>query len=373
MRLPFVIRQSTIVQAQCLYRAHQTQVLGVKEPTSEFAARGTDFHAMAKYYVDHLVASKQETDWEYADRITSGDGTYWNDDAVQIFNDWSRNTSVDPAVVFSTEYKIRLDADLKPCDQANAAFSGDLDRLEIAGNLAVIHDYKTNWAISNPLTAQSIFYPWLLWKIMPHLDRITFRLEFVRYNVERERVFTRDDLERMDRWVDGQLRRIVAAANANDWPAEVNSGCTFCRLECPLVKAGMSPQQLGRIESPDQARAIGGQLYALKRAASQLQAALRPYAVENGPIDLGNQISLGFKKQTQTEYDPRTILRLNEEHGFKPTRALHVTSKEVSKIGRQYPEYAANARAASSDSSKTVFKFTNESGDPLGEDEEEID
>jgi hypothetical protein len=210
---------------------------------------------------------------------------------------------------------------------------------------------------------------------MPHLQQVTFRLEFVRYSATRERVFTREHLERMDRWVANQVARIRSAVQSNEWPATVNAGCSFCKLDCPLVMDGLSQESVGQIRSAEHARSMAHQAYAMARQSKALLATLKAYTAEAGPLDIGNDIELGFSKREKWEYQPKTIMQLNAEHGFDPLRALHVSAKDVKKVGKNYPEYVERARATARDRSNTVFQFKNQIGDPLEIDdtEEEFD
>lgn len=367
--LPFRIRQSTLEDARCLYRFHQTHVLGLRDPESEAAGRGTQVHEMAKKYVDYLVNSKQELDWSYAESlIVAGN---WGQEACTIFKDWSNRRTFEPASIYATEYQVRLGWDFLPCDDDIAVFSMDIDRLEIHRQDAHIVDYKTHFGTFEPTTIQAVYYPWLLWKIMPWLENISFTLDFVRWGILKTRQFTRDDLKRMDVFVDNQVARLSAAVTTDEWPASVNSKCAYCRLECPLVEQGLTRESIGQIQSPEHARSIAQQAYALRRAYTQAHAMLRAYALENGPIDAGNDIKMGFTKHGRDEYDPQSIFRLNEKYGFAKLRGLKVVSKEIGKIGREYPEYVEEARKSARDKSRTVFKFWNDIGDPLGEEEDD--
>lgn len=369
--LPFRIRQSTLNDAKCLFRFHESHILGHREPDSDAAGRGTQVHALAKRYVDYLVASRQEVDWGYADELLAEHD--WDTDAAQIFKYWTRGRSFEPQSIFATEYKVRLGWDLRPCLPEDAVFSADMDMVEMVGDHATIHDWKTNWAAFEPHTAQAIIYPWMMFHLMPHLNRITFSLEFMRWGIVRSRDFRRDHLEQMDWYVKNQVSRLLSAYHANEWPAAVNSTCVYCRLECPLVKAGLSRQMVGQVQTPEQAQSMAQQLYALTKTAKQLQAILRAYASEAGPFEIGNDITLGFTKREKKVYDPQTIVKLNKEHGFDELRGLTVNPKEVRKVGRDYPEYVTAAQASAKDRSSTVFQFRSDVGDPLELDDEEFD
>lgn len=370
-KLPFRIRQSSLETARCLFRFHKIHILpGHVEQESEPAERGTDFHAMAREYVDYLVASHQELDWSYSEEIV--EGQQWNHEAVEIFRNWVRRTGINPSAIFATEYQVRLNSNLTPVDDlsADVMYSMDVDRLEVSGREATIIDYKSHWAAFEPTTIQSVIYPWMLFKVMPHLEKITFVLDFVRWGIKKSREYGREHLEQMDRYIRNQVARLADAVEQDEWPAAINSKCVYCRLECPLVTQGLTRQAIGQVGSQEEANLLAQQLYALLRSYQQTHALLKAYASANGPIDAGNNIRLGFSKRNKFTYDVRTVVRLNVEHGFDNLRSLVVSATELKKVAKDYPEFLTTARANAKDRSTTAFEFWNDIGDPLETEEE---
>ena len=234
INLPFRLRQSSLETSRCLFRFHKEHVLGIREPEGEFSQRGSHFHALAKQYVDYLRLSHQEMDWSYAQELA--DGGTWSPEAVGIFKDWALRRSFQPAAIYATELKLRLGWDLTPCADEDAVWSGDLDLLELVDQDATILDFKSHFRPFEPTTIQSVLYPWLLLKVMPDLQTVTFKLEFVRWGITRSRTFDRSHLESMDSYIGNLVNRLVAAYQADEWPAMINAGCAYCRHECPLVK-----------------------------------------------------------------------------------------------------------------------------------------
>lgn len=374
--LPFRLRQSSLEDAKCLYRFHSVHVLGNRDPEGEFATRGTHFHELAKQYVDFLRRSQQTSDWEYADELTNAKD--WNLEAIAIFKGWARSQFIETEHIFETEYKVRLDWNFQPVDdddpeqKKRVVFSADMDRLEFRGTEATVHDYKSHFMSFKPTTIQAVYYAYLIFRLFPHIETVKFQLEFVRYGISPEaREFTREDIPEMERYVEQQIARLIDALESNVWPAMVNSKCAYCMLSCPLVEAGLTQEAVGQVQTDERAAEMAQQLYALHLAAKRLHANLKNWATRSGTIDAGNDIRLGFKKVQKWKMEPKVIMGLNSDHGFAPTRALSVDSKEVKKIGKQYPEFAEKAYKSGKDKSTTAFKFWNEIGDPLDMDEEE--
>ena len=81
---------------------------------------------------------------------------------------------------------------------------------------------------------------------------------------------------------------------------------------------------------------------------------------------------MGFHRRSREAFDVQAIIRLNEEYGFKPHRGLVVSSREIAKIAKRYPEYATAAKETAKDHSSVSFQFWNEIGDPLEDEEEEV-
>lgn len=373
-RLPFVVRQSLLEQAQCLHHLHENHIMGIKDPDGEFAVRGRDFHELAKKYVDFLVASAQSSDWDYArELVETGD---WNHEATTIFDAWARESQIEHEQVLATEMKIRLNADFEVCDQEDAVYSGDLDRVDIIGqNQAKIVDYKTFFGITGVTSIQSSFYPWLLFKAMPHLESVEFELEFVRFGAVRrgrtDGAFTRADMPRLEKFVSQQVSRLVDAHKGNEWPAAINTGCAYCRLACPLVAGGLSRSAIGQVGDEEQATAMMQELFALTRSAAQIKLALKGWATAMGPIVTENDMTLGFARTQKWTLQPRDIHVLNVEHGFDPLRALKVDNQAIKQIARKYPEYVERAQTTGKNQSSTTFRFWNAKGDPIMDLEDE--
>jgi hypothetical protein len=240
------------------------------------------------------------------------------------------------------------------------------------GTEARIIDYKSNFMSYQPITIQVAYYSWLIFVLFPHIETVKFQLEFIRYGIKPEaRVFTRDDIPSMERYVEQEVLRLIQALESDEWPATVNTGCSYCLLQCPLVKAGLTQDAIGQIQTQEHAEELAGQLYALRMAATRIHANLKNWATLTGSIDAGNDITLGFSKSEKWEHDTKTIVTLNEEHGFDPLRGLKPMAAEVKKISKKYPEYGTRARKAAKDKSSTKFQFKNEVGDPLEKEAED--
>lgn len=351
-----VIRQSLLTNAACLHRFHRLQE-GDKEPQSAFASRGTEFHKLHKIYVDYLCRAQESYDYDYAEQICAGFG----EEATSLFRNWFPRQLIDYGSVYGTEVKLCLDADMQPCPEGGHAYSGEFDRLEIRDDTALIWDAKTHWLIHDPDdTIQAKFYAWLTKKTLPHIKTIKFELDFVRWGASRSVEYDSSDIDRIEREVIlPQVQRIRDAVATSTFPATPCRSCAYCSLACPLLDEGITAEQIGRIENPEES---ANRLYVLEKRADRLKDQLKAYAIENGPITVGDGYQLGFQKRTTQEYSARRAADLNKEHGFDPYRALGVDNAEVKKIGKKYPSYASELEKTKKDKSTATFGFRSSDG-----------
>ncbi len=348
-------RQSNLEAAKCLFRFNELYLRGKKEPLSEYAGRGQEFARLHSEYVNWLVKSDQEHDWAYAEQLAAGPGI--GQEAASLFRSWFPRAIINPKTVYGTEVKLTLDADLKPCSPGGHAISGDFDMLSIEGDTAIIDDQKSHFAPFEPDTIQSVMYPWLLRKTMPHLKTIVFRLQFIRWHIEKEREFDAAEIDRLEREeILPMIQRVLDANEKNEWPASPSKACSYCSLDCPLLSQ-FTAEQLGRIEDP---RAAAETLYVLEKRAERLKEQLKAYAVEYGPISLGSGYQLGFQRRTTQQYDVKRTVELNADHGFPLYRGLSVDNQEIKKISKKYPEFKSELEKTKKDASTTTFGFRTE-------------
>ncbi len=348
-------RQSNIDQSECLFRFNAMQLQGKKEPPSAFASRGTEVHKLHKLYVDYLVRSGQEYDFQYGESlITPAIGQ----EAAGIWRSYFPREIIEPGAVYGTEVKLCLDAEMNPCAEGGHAFSGEFDRLEIRGTDATIWDMKTNWMIYLPSeTIQGRYYAWLTHKSLPHVKNFRFELSFVRWGVSRFEDFDVSDIERIEREeILPKVQRILDANAKNEWPATPMKACSYCSLACPLME-DFTAEQLGRIENRE---AAAMRLYVWEKRAAKLKEQLKASCVEYGPISVGDKYQLGFQKRVTQEYNVSFTRALNEEYGFDKNRALVVDNQEIKRVAKKYPEFKTRLEKTKKDSSTTIFGFRNE-------------
>lgn len=357
MKLPSgfpIVRQSSLETSRCLFRFAELLLRGKKEPASPYAGRGHEFHRLHKLYVDWLVKSQQEYDFGFAEDLCLRPDI--GQEAAALWRSWFPSEIFEPGAVYGTEVKLCLDSEFKPCPEGEHAFSGEFDRLEIRDTDAEIWDAKTHFQPFDPGdTIQAPMYAWLLKKTMPHIENIKFTLSFVRWHIVRSVEYNSSDIDRLEREVlMPMILRILTAYETNAWPATPCKSCAYCSLACPLLEEGITAAQLGRIEDPVKA---AQELYVLDKRSARLKSQLEAWTVENGAIDIGEGISLGFQKRTTQEYRVGTAVALNDEHGFNSYRCLSVDNAEVKKVAKKYPRYQVELDKMKTDKSTVTFGF----------------
>jgi len=353
--LPVRFRQSSLEDAKCLHAFDNYHIKKIKRPDTVATKRGSHFHKLAHVYVDHLRKSDQPTDYDFAEQLAG------NDEGSRLFVDWSTQRIFEPATILDTEWRIRLGWDFKAAEPEasiqDSPFSGDLDLVSIEGQRAFITDYKTNFGIFVPETIQSVYYPWLVSKLMPGLKEITFTLDFVRYNSLQTRTFSMDEIQDCEVHILAQVDRVLEALESKKFPAESgHAGCSWCPLTCPLVEAGLDRDLIGQIKDMKQARQMAMEAYALQTRYNKVKEILKNYSTQHGDIAIVDRV-LGFTKFESLECDPVTVHRLNVEHGFEPLRGLKADNAILKRIYKDYPDYKEKVRKTAKDRGSTKFQF----------------
>ncbi len=239
---------------ETLYAAKH--IAQLPDADSEAAQRGTTIHEIVAAYVNHLVRTKQKTDYAFLDVVADNASP----EVLTVLEKIRESYQFDPGDVLETEMHLVLDENFRPTtDPDRVEYEGTLDLVLLPTMIeAEIHDWKSYFQIIDATTFQSKFYPLLLMCAIPSIERVKFVLEFVRYGATREVTYTRADLP--------SLKRLAIAANdrrkaihASTAPRSASPGrhCMWCpllpaiptegRKGCPLAMtnpyATMTPEE----------------------------------------------------------------------------------------------------------------------------------
>jgi hypothetical protein len=282
------LSQSGYEQMACGHGYRAIHVRGMGRAGSTWADLGQEAHRLISEYINHLVETRQATDYDFFDALTSGAPP----EALDGMDRVRETLVIEPEKVYGTEQYIGLDKDFSLVVMERVEHghrSGGDPRIEYEGTLdlillhsrteAEIPDWKNHFYIAAPESFQSKFYPLLLFCAMPSLQVIHFRLEYLRWGASRVVTFTRDDVPRLKRMATAARRRQSKLISLETEPkATPHKGCMYCPLllnGCPIDKSN----PYGKLSAAERLRL---QVY-LEAAVKVNQSILKEWA-EKEPI-----------------------------------------------------------------------------------------
>ena len=251
------LHQSTFEKLRCptSYAAWRE---GKDMPASMQSWRGTEIHHIWSLYAEHCANQSVSADWEFFDQLAASVG----EEAGTILEKMRDSYLIDWKHLLTTELTLALDEDLNPIETSDggvvftatqdsvpegtrAAHRGTLDVLYLYDDdSALIDDMKSHFHPFDPDTYQAMLYPFMAMKHFPALRRVTFRLNFVRFdNLTREVTWTREDMPKMERKIRQArgLQQKVELQILNNEPLQAfaHAGCHYCPLaanltDCPI-------------------------------------------------------------------------------------------------------------------------------------------
>jgi hypothetical protein len=368
------LSQSGYEQMACGYGYRATHVHGVGRAGSTWGDLGQEMHWLISEYIEHLVETRQATDYEYFDALTAGA----NPEALDGLDQVRDTLVIDPEKVLGTEQYIGLDKDFSLVVMERVPEghrSGGDPRIEYEGTLdlvllhspteAEIPDWKNHFQITAPDSFQSRFYPLLLFCALPSLETIHFRLEYLRWGVSRVVTFTRSDVPRLKRMAMAARNRQRKLVQLQKEPRPTpHKGCIYCPLllnGCPMDKvnpyAKLSPK-----------RRLQLQIY-LEAALKVNQALLKEWA-NQGPIsvcDDNRAIYTGsFVPRERTRYPLEHALpvvqawdRSHSDDQLSPRLFIGASElNEFAKAKQKRPELAGALNAVAEITPYTEFQIS---------------
>jgi hypothetical protein len=244
------LSQSGHEQMACGYGYRAVHVHRRSRAGNQWSALGQEAHRIVSAYVEHLVTTRQPTDYDFFDSLLDGVSL----ENLEGLDRVREMLVIEPEKVFGTEQYIaldedfallvmeRVDGDHRSGGDPRIAYEGTLDMVLLhSPTEAEIPDWKNHFLIAPADTFQAKFYPLLLFCALPSLETIHFRLEYLRWGASRAASFTRSDLprlKRMARMVRQRQRRLLQLAK--EPKATPHKGCIYCPLlldGCPMDQA----------------------------------------------------------------------------------------------------------------------------------------
>lgn len=274
-----------------------------------FTQTGTEFHGYRCDYVNHLIESSLDKDpawveeWLRAHAVSIEGRALIERDALGFY--------LDPQDVYGTEVFLCVDALFRPIEHCarpapgqqpadpNAYLHGTIDRIDLSGARATLHDYKTGWIIK-PDEREAAVYALLAFCCFPQIEEVHFFWEFKRAGNIKSRFTRKDDMGYLRGAIMKYHQQELGIASKVQSGAEISVNpfaglCTYCDLVCPVRAGGLLPA--GPIQNKDGAIAAAGYLRAVKRTTAAVEKMLKRWIESQGPVSCPNgveaKISIG--------------------------------------------------------------------------------
>jgi hypothetical protein len=312
------LTQSKFEQMACEYSYGAQAIEGRHTAGSEASWRGQEVHAVMAKYVEWCGENKVAGDWGVFDAIAATISL----EAGRICDGLRDRFLVDYDHIIACEDTILLDENFRPVASIlNAAYKGTLDALYMLSETeALIEDYKSHPMPFEPDTFQSIQYPVLVFQKLPEVQKVTFRLRFVRWNVTREVTWSRADLPKMM----AEMAR-ARARQKKTWESyqfngglgglhvSPHAGCHYC----PLLQMGDCPVADVNPHSQDVVELVRELQFLRKRSQFVTQILKDAHQAMGWPIvatdDNGTEMSFGTAAHESLRYPATRVLPLVQQ------------------------------------------------------------
>lgn len=237
-------------------------------------------------------------------------------------------------------------------------FRGIIDRLDIQDNLAIITDYKTDWALRTQADVEADFqlavYAWLVSLEYPQVDQFTVRLDFVRHGVVRETSLDSYRVKQVADQVLGLIGQVEQTLAKGKFPPKPGHFCGWCGYSGQCPAAANIPADVRPIMTQEDALAVAAELAVLERQVAVRKEALKNWCNQAGPVEVNGLTWNFFLVESRTIEDVREFARLMQEAGQDPAQYLSVNGTKAKKIFNN-PELAEKLQGIIKDKSYTRF------------------
>lgn len=292
---------------KCPWAFRKVYLEGVPRQSSESLEIGRSVHERIAGYLEHLIQSKQSTDWQWADQSTL------HPEVAAIWERFIQGFTLPPAMEDpGVESKLGFDWNWQPVHfwAPEARFRGVIDFHFRQNGLAVVVDWKTNRQVPETVEKdlQLRIYGWAVRRaVYPDVEEILLKLHFVRYGVERQVLLTPDDLATVPDELDAKIARIQDDVEFKPTPGAF---CAWCGVQahCPVMARALLPVEVVAPATVAQAQRAAELLLALQTVEKELAARLKAWVQENGPLAVGDLV-YGPKPYNTYAFDPQEVVQ----------------------------------------------------------------
>lgn len=340
-----------------------------REQDESYLIVGNMLHDLCDRYVQHLMKSLQQSDFNEFDRLFE---VCWTDAVRRGLPETARSDVYSLALVardslifenirrvHAAEMKLAVDKDWKPIDYDSplAHVRGKVDRIDIDEEGAVlIVDYKSGYRITGIKDSYQVkLYARLMLAHMPELKTIKVALDYFRHKARRSDDLTIEDMESAKDWIEAVGRGIERAAAEKHYPARPGAACRGCAIfnTCPARS-----ESVKAIPPADEGRAVAlvARLILIDRERREIMEAITPWIDQYGDVEVNGMV-LGYQKRTALEFDVARVAEILERRGLRPLRYMQVDANEIRKLGRMDQKLAAELEKSARDGSSTQLKL----------------
>jgi PD-(D/E)XK nuclease superfamily len=340
--------------------------LSRKYETSSIAMdRGTAFHLVAERATEMMLEAGEQTmpgevAKELADAVMAEHPELVlpteSQDAVRLMAwNWAEGTVLDPSALIGVELRIRFEV-------GGFALTCRIDRAEVFDSTLHLHDYKTSLNMRKREDVQrgfqGQFYALaaLRGEVVPEdetlepfaigsgINDVWFWETYPRYRDEdsgqliaKDGSWTRPELHEFATSLERNVEIFESSLESGEWPARDGSWCSQCAApaECPI------PEHLRAVEevtSPEHASDLFSLKLAHERHGRRMQATLRGWAKENGPVFQGDYVFDGQLQRSKEVVDWGALLHAiyqSTELGVPLKLDDHIRVKESTMFGKR--------------------------------------
>lgn len=302
-------------------------------PESPALLLGSAVHAAIAAYLRHLQGENLATDITWApqairaaeealavDGRTLGGGL--REEAEEIFRAFVGSHAFDPADIAEVELSERIDL------PDGVQFFGVIDLLEVRDGLAVVTDWKTDWAVRGQAEVERDFqlrtYAWMMSRLYGY-EEVVCRLDFVRHpGAVREAFFGPEDIAKTEERI---LRTIEAIQAEKEWRPSPGAHCSWCPWseDCPAMSD--LPVEIASVEDAER---VAGEILVLEKQLKDRKEALKAWTAVEGPITVGGQEFGHHESRSLRVTDIPAFIRFMEEAGGDPYGLLSVDGRKLS-------------------------------------------
>lgn len=323
-----VMSRSGLEAARCGHRYNETYAKpNPLNDESPFSLRGTAYHTWKRLYILALAARQIPADAELAHACfqeairyekTPTDLVHEVQDIVERH---SEHFALDlDKFIAAEEHRVRWDAPVP------YVYRPDYEYVFSAKNAAddyiEVHDDKTYYVAYTEAQAREVFQVhyniWCAMQEFPKYNNFRFTFNFVRLNKSVSVAYHRDDFDKLDRKIRAMEQSRLARHEAQDWTAVPGEVCEFCHIACPVMD---DPRRAHiRNRNLDEAIENGKFILVLERELKARKKALKAFAVQNGALNINDEIFDHYKTIERTYSGPAvvdTVRQLGEEPSFE--------------------------------------------------------